>query len=73
MGTVERGESNLSFQNIQRVAYHLSVSLSDLFCNLEEKAHAYVEEPKPASGTADRESRTGPKGNSGRKGPPEVS
>ena len=72
MGTVERGESNLSFQNIQRVAYHLSVSLSDLFCNLEEKSQAYVEEPKPASGTANRESRTRPEEKSARKRPPQV-
>jgi transcriptional regulator with XRE-family HTH domain len=38
MGTVERGESNLSFQNIAKVAVTLGVSLSELFLNLEEKA-----------------------------------
>ena len=38
MGTVERGESNLSFQNIHRVASHLGVSLSALFQGLEERA-----------------------------------
>ncbi len=38
MGTVERGESNLSFQNIARVATALGVTLSALFLNLEEKA-----------------------------------
>jgi transcriptional regulator with XRE-family HTH domain len=38
MGTIERGESNLSFQNIARVAATLGISLSMLFSNLEEKA-----------------------------------
>jgi len=38
MGTVERGESNLSFQNIARVAATLGVSLSTLFRDLEGKA-----------------------------------
>lgn len=38
MGTVERGESNLSFQNIHRVASYLGVSLSALFFDLERKA-----------------------------------
>ena len=40
MGTVERGESNLSFQNIVRVATTLGVSLSILFRDLEEKAQS---------------------------------
>jgi transcriptional regulator with XRE-family HTH domain len=38
MGTIERGESNLSFQNIARVAAALGVTLSILFMGLEEKA-----------------------------------
>ena len=38
MGTVERGESNLSFQNIARVATTLGVPLSTLFLDLEAKA-----------------------------------
>jgi transcriptional regulator with XRE-family HTH domain len=38
MGTIERGESNLSFQNIHKVAATLGVTLSDLFLNLERKA-----------------------------------
>jgi transcriptional regulator with XRE-family HTH domain len=38
MGTVERGESNLSFQNIVRVADTLDVSLSVLFADLESRA-----------------------------------
>jgi transcriptional regulator with XRE-family HTH domain len=37
MGTVERGESNLSFHNIARVATTLGVSLSTLFLDLEAK------------------------------------
>ncbi len=38
MGTVERGESNLSFQNIAKVATTLRVSLSTLFLDLEARA-----------------------------------
>lgn len=38
MGTIERGESNLSFKNIARVATTLGVSLSALFRDLEGKA-----------------------------------
>jgi transcriptional regulator with XRE-family HTH domain len=38
MGTVERGESNLSFQNIVKVAEMLGVSLSVLFADLEGAA-----------------------------------
>ncbi len=38
MGTVERGESNLSFQNIAKVAETLGVSLSALFADLERAA-----------------------------------
>lgn len=38
MGTIERGESNLSFQNIVKVAETLGVSLSVLFTDLESAA-----------------------------------
>jgi len=38
MGTIERGESNLSFQNIAKVAMTLGVPLSTLFRDLEGKA-----------------------------------
>lgn len=38
MGTIERGESNLSFQNIAKVAATLDVTLSALFLDLESKA-----------------------------------
>jgi transcriptional regulator with XRE-family HTH domain len=40
MGTIERGESNLSFKNISKVAINLDVTLSTLFRGLEEKAEA---------------------------------
>ena len=40
MGTIERGESNLSFRNILKVANNLGVSLSTLFQNLEEGVEA---------------------------------
>src|SRR5208282_424413 len=38
MGTIERGESNLSFQNIARVAITLGIPLASLFLGLEAKA-----------------------------------
>jgi transcriptional regulator with XRE-family HTH domain len=37
MGTIERGESNLSFQNIARVATTLGIPLSALFVDLEAR------------------------------------
>ncbi len=49
MGTVERGESNLSFQNIARVAMTLGVPLSTLFLGLEGKAQALVAESTRAA------------------------
>jgi len=42
MGTIERGESNLSFQNIAKVATTLGVSLSTLFLDLEDNAQTLV-------------------------------
>jgi transcriptional regulator with XRE-family HTH domain len=51
MGTIERGESNLSFQNIAKVATTLKVSLSALFLELEEQAerlgNASASQPVP--------------------------
>jgi len=38
MGTVERGESNLSFSNISKVATTLQIDLATLFHGLEDKA-----------------------------------
>ena len=49
MGTVERGESNLSFQNIAKVATTLGVPLSTLFLNLEGKAQILA---KQSAGSA---------------------
>ena len=40
MGTIERGESNLSFKNILKVTTTLGISLSTLFQKLEDKAEA---------------------------------
>jgi transcriptional regulator with XRE-family HTH domain len=40
MGTIERGESNLSFANIARVAKTLGITLSSLFADLERNAEA---------------------------------
>jgi transcriptional regulator with XRE-family HTH domain len=46
MGTIERGESNLSFQNIAKVATTLGVTLSVLFGGLEAKAKTVSGAPK---------------------------
>jgi len=57
MGTVERGESNLSFQNIARVATTLGVPLSNLFLGLESKAQALgAQSPKTASAVSRKRS-----------------
>ena len=57
MGTIERGESNLSFQNIHKVATTLGVSLSTLFQELDDKA-----ETNPPETVEDRPKlRTKPK------------
>jgi transcriptional regulator with XRE-family HTH domain len=39
MGAIERGESNLSFGNIAKVATILEVPLATLFDGLERRAH----------------------------------
>jgi transcriptional regulator with XRE-family HTH domain len=38
MGTIERGESNLSFSNLVKVAEGLGITLSELLTGLEKKA-----------------------------------
>ena len=50
MGTIERGESNLSFQNIAKVATTLGVTLSVLFRDLEGRAQTLA--PPQSAGTA---------------------
>jgi transcriptional regulator with XRE-family HTH domain len=44
MGTIERGESNLSFHNIFKVTNTLGVTLSSLFLDLERSANALSDE-----------------------------
>jgi transcriptional regulator with XRE-family HTH domain len=41
MGTIERGESNLSFQNILKVAKTLGITLSSLFLDLEQRTQEF--------------------------------
>lgn len=57
MGTIERGESNLSFQNIVKVAETLGMSLSALFSGLESAAQKPGGASRPAArrGKASRE------------------
>jgi transcriptional regulator with XRE-family HTH domain len=38
MGTIERGETNLSFQNLTRIAAGLGVTLSKLLSGVEQQA-----------------------------------
>jgi DNA-binding XRE family transcriptional regulator len=38
MGTIERGESNLSFSNLVKVSQGLSITLAELLSGLEKKA-----------------------------------
>ena len=55
MGTVERGESNLSFHNIAKVATTLGVPLSTLFLDLEGRAKILV--AQSAGGTLSKPSK----------------
>ncbi len=48
MGTIERGESNLSFQNIAKVATTLGITLSTLFFEIEGKAEVLAAATSPA-------------------------
>ena len=57
MGTVERGESNLSFQNIVKAAETLGVSLSVLFADLESAA-SKLRHASPASPRTKKSSNT---------------
>jgi transcriptional regulator with XRE-family HTH domain len=38
MGTIERGESNLSLQNLARIASGLEITLAKLFSGIERQA-----------------------------------
>jgi transcriptional regulator with XRE-family HTH domain len=49
MGTIERGETNISFQNLARIASGLNVTLSRLLSGIEERA-AKISTDKPVSG-----------------------
>jgi hypothetical protein len=40
MGTIERGESNLSFSNLVRVSQGLGITLSELVSGIEKRAEA---------------------------------
>ena len=51
LGTIERGESNLSFSNLVKVAQGLGITLSLLLSGIEKRA----EEPKERVRTADDE------------------
>jgi len=46
MGTVERGESNLSFYNLVKIAMGLEITLSKLLSSIEQRA-TRVGESKP--------------------------
>jgi transcriptional regulator with XRE-family HTH domain len=63
MGTVERGESNLSFQNIAKVAAALGVTLSALFMGLEDRAAGLA-----AQMTGPRAAKTGKRGPAAKRG-----
>ena len=38
MGTIERGESNLSFSNLVKISHGLGITLSQLLSGLEKRA-----------------------------------
>jgi transcriptional regulator with XRE-family HTH domain len=45
MGTIERGESNLSFQNLVKVSSALGITLSQLLSGIEKRAEALTRKP----------------------------
>jgi len=55
MGTVERGESNLSFSNIAKVATTLGVPLSTLFLDLEGSAQILAKQSPAKAGKAKKQ------------------
>jgi transcriptional regulator with XRE-family HTH domain len=57
MGTIERGESNLSFQNIVKVATTLGVSLSRLFSELESDAQSLPAQSSPRAARKPKKTR----------------
>ena len=61
MGTIERGESNLSFQNIAKVATTLGVPLSTLFRDLEGKAQILAAQSAGMGATKTKKRRTATK------------
>lgn len=44
MGTVERGESNMSFHNLVRISKALDLTLSELLDGIEKRAQKLAEE-----------------------------
>jgi transcriptional regulator with XRE-family HTH domain len=47
MGTIERGETNLSFENLAKVAAGLGITLSKLLSGVEKSAARLTEAPSP--------------------------
>jgi transcriptional regulator with XRE-family HTH domain len=45
MGTIERGESNLSFQNLVKVSKALGITLSQLLSGIEKRAAGLAKNP----------------------------
>jgi transcriptional regulator with XRE-family HTH domain len=45
MGTVERGESNLSFHNLVKISVALGVTLSRLLSGVEQRAAKLSDKP----------------------------
>jgi len=54
MGTIERGESNLSFSNLVKVSKALGITLSQLLSGLEKRAEALAKQSEPAGRPAPR-------------------
>ena len=48
MGTIERGETNLSLQNLARIAAGIEITLSKLFSGIEREATRLAGKRPPA-------------------------
>jgi transcriptional regulator with XRE-family HTH domain len=52
MGTIERGESNLSFSNLVKVSKALGITLSQMLSGLERRAEALTKRPVASGASA---------------------
>ena len=58
VGTIERGESNLSFHNLARISKALGITLAQLLSGVEKRAEALSKNPSSVADSLRAEKRT---------------